>query len=160
MIKEQATVIAVEDHIITVESTVKSTCSSCHQVDSCGSGQIAKAIPQKRLTTKIRSDENISVGDEVILGISEQDMLITAWQVYLWPVIGLITFAGLGQWMLLHQFINNELFAILGGFLGGYIGFKLASMRQIQRNNADWLAPQLVSVVPKTIPVTQIFSNK
>ena len=50
MIEEQARVIAIDKNKITVESIVKSSCSGCQQIDSCGSGQIAKAIPHKKNT--------------------------------------------------------------------------------------------------------------
>lgn len=157
MMKENATVIAVEGDNIIVQSTIKSTCSTCHQVDSCGSGQIAKAIPHKTLTTTLQcANQAVVVGDDVILGIPEKDILQTAWQVYVWPLIGLITFAALGQWLTLQHYLPHELLAIMLSILGGYIGFKFAQHKQIQRNNKDWLAPKLLSVVAKKIPVTQI----
>ncbi len=156
MIEEKARVIAVDGNSITVESVIKSTCSTCQQVDSCGSGQIAKAIPHKTLTTKVQSNKHLLVGDEVILGIPEKDILQTAWQVYLWPIIGLIVFSGFGQWLLIHHWFRYEIIAIVLGILGGYTGFKLASFRQKQRNNENWLAPKLLSVLPKTIVVTQL----
>jgi len=155
--KERAVVIAIKGSDIIVQSTIKSTCSTCHQVDSCGSGQVAKAIPHKTLTTQLKhTNHTVTVGDEVILGIPEKDILQTAWQVYLWPIIGLITFAALGQWLMLHQYLSYEPLAILLSIMGGYAGFKLAQLKQKQRNNNDWLAPKLLSVVAKKIPVTQI----
>jgi len=157
MMEEKATVIAVNGDNILVQSTVKSTCSTCHQVDSCGSGQVAKAIPHKTLTTTLNCPEQlIVVGDEVILGIPENDMLQTAWQVYLWPIIGLISFSGAGQWLVLHYFFDYEIFAVLLGFFGGYLGFKLAQLRQKQRDKDGWLAPKLLSILHKSIEVTQI----
>jgi sigma-E factor negative regulatory protein RseC len=166
MIEEKATVVAVYAHSITVASTVKSSCSSCQQIDSCGSGQIAKAIPQKTLITDINcselacAEQTLMVGDEVILGIPEKDMLLTAWQVYLWPIIGLLIFSAVGQWLLITHYLHHEPLAITLGLLGGYIGFQLAKFRQKQRENSDWLAPKLLSVLPKTIVVTQLSTNK
>lgn len=52
MIEEFATVIDVgskDQHIIRVQSNVKSTCSGCNQLDNCGSGLISKAMPQKKI---------------------------------------------------------------------------------------------------------------
>jgi len=156
MIEEKATVVAINGKKISLQSIVKSTCSSCHQIDSCGNGQIAKAIPHKTLITHINCDEKVMVGDQVILGIPEKDILQTAWQVYLWPILSLIFFSGIAQWMLTHHYLPHELFAIVIGIWGGYLGFKLAEYRQKQRQSSDWLAPQLLSVLSKTIPVTQI----
>jgi len=157
MMKEKAKVIAVEDDNIVVQSTVKSTCSTCHQVDSCGSGQVAKALPHKTLTTSLEChDQKVIVGDEVVIGIPEKDILQTAWQVYLWPLIGLISCAALGQWLIIHQYLKYELLAIVFAIAGGYLGFKLAQYKQKLRNDKEWLAPKLLSVVGKNIPVTQI----
>jgi len=160
MIEEKARVIAIDDKLVTVQSTIKSTCSSCQQADSCGSGQVAKAIPHKKLVTKIYANSVLSVGDEVMLGISEKDLLQTAWQVYLLPILGLIAFSAIGQWLLLQHIINHELLAILFGAFGGYIGFKLAYYLQKHRKNAQWLQPKILRVLPKNIAITQLSPNK
>ena len=158
--EETARVIAVENDLVTLQSTVKSACSSCQQVDSCGSGQIAKAIPHKKLITKITTDKPLYVGDDVILGIPEKDILYTAWQVYLFPIMGLILFSGFGQWLVLRQLINHEIIAIVLGVFGGFLGFKLASYLQKHRRNPQWLTPKILRVLPKNIPIRQLSINK
>jgi len=55
MIEEQATVVAINDNNVTVTSDIKSACSGCQQVDNCGSGQVAKAFPQKKLSMNLIS---------------------------------------------------------------------------------------------------------
>lgn len=156
MMEEKATVIAINGDQVTLQSTIKSTCSSCHQIDSCGSGQVAKAIPHKTLITHISCDKKIIVGDQVILGIPEKDILQTAWQVYLWPIISLILFSGGAQWLFTHHYLPHEILAVVIGVFGGYLGFKLAEYKQKNRENQDWLAPKLLSILPKNIDVTQI----
>ena len=44
MIEETARVISVIENQIVVEGLVKSSCSGCQQLESCGSGQIAKSF--------------------------------------------------------------------------------------------------------------------
>ncbi len=90
MIEENATVIAIDNDKIIVESQVKSTCSSCQQVDNCGSGQVAKAIPHRKLTVKLENHLNLTIGDLVVLGIPEHQLLKSAWQVYFMPLLGLL----------------------------------------------------------------------
>mgnify|MGYP000194550422 CR=1 FL=1 len=75
MIEEQAQVTDITDGNITVESIVKSTCSGCQQLESCGSGQIAKAFPQKKTTYTVLSELPVEVGDRVIIGLSEKILL-------------------------------------------------------------------------------------
>ena len=148
MIEEQATVISVESGQVVVESVVKSSCSGCQQVDSCGSGQVAKAFPQKKMRYQLVTDQSLSPGDQVIIGLSEKLLLSTAWQVYLWPLIGLMAFAALGQWLVERAILPHELLAVLLSILGGYLGFFLARHRQQATSEAPQWAPTLVKILP------------
>ena len=124
MLEERAIVTAVNLDKVTVQSEVKSTCSSCQQNDSCGSGIVAKALPQKKLTVELVTQLDVSVGDVVTLSIPEKDLLQTAWQVYLWPLLGLIAFSALGQYLVSQLVFPHEVYAIVLGGIGGYIAFK------------------------------------
>ena len=55
MIEEQATVTFIDDDNVTVTSDIKSACGGCQQIDNCGSGQVAKAFPQKKLSLTLKS---------------------------------------------------------------------------------------------------------
>ena len=86
MIKELANVVAIEAGQVTVTSQIKSTCSGCAQVDTCGSGQIAKALPQAKLTLTLPYDISITgvslkEGDCVVLALPEKHILSSAGQV-------------------------------------------------------------------------------
>lgn len=144
MMEEKATVIAVNEHHVTVQSQVKSSCSSCHQVDSCGSGQVAKAIPHRKLIAELPNHLNVALGDEVILGISEDKLLISAWQVYFLPLIGLFLFAGIGHFMSVKYQLPHEFLTISLAFLGGFLGFKTASYFQGNLTRQANLMPRLV----------------
>ncbi len=156
MIEEQATVIAINQTKITVESTVKSSCSGCQQVENCGSGQIAKAFPQKKIQLTLSTERQVNVGDTVVIGLSESILLKSAWQVYIWPLIGLVLGAFWGQWLVENHYITFEFIAILLSLVGGYCGFLLARKQQIKLSNCPKWAPTLVRVLPATIQVTEI----
>jgi len=156
MIKELAKVTAIDNECITVESTVKSSCSGCKQVDSCGSGQIAKAFPQKKLTTKISSSLPVSLGDTVVIGLSEEILIKSAWQVYMWPLIGLILGAFIGQWLIDSAFLTHEIFAILLAIMLGYLGFYCAKTQQGKIANCPQWAPTILKIMPSPISVTEI----
>lgn len=156
MIEELATVVSVNDFNIVVTSNIKSACSGCSQADKCGSGQVAKAFPQKQLMLNIVSDLSVKVGDNVIIGISEKCLLNSAWQVYLWPLIGLISFSGLGQWLIEQLILPHELYAIALGGIGGYIGYLFASHQQKSINNQTLLMPKLVRILTEKIKITEI----
>ena len=163
--EELATVTAICNDEITVISQVKSTCNSCSQVDSCASGQVAKAIPHKKLSFTLPSPElennaSINVGDCVVITVPEIDVLKSAWQVYLLPILGLFSFSALGQWLTIEQVLPHELFGLAIGLFGGYLGYRVAKYLQSSPNKRQRLQPAILKVIPKPIDVDNISNNK
>lgn len=156
MIEEMATVVAINQDKVTLESQVKSSCSSCQQVDNCGSGQVAKAIPLKKLTLVVSSKLSLNIGDSVVLGLPEKGLLQVAAQVYLLPLTGLIAASALGQYLVSLGILPHELFAILLGITGGYSGYRLAKYRQKNSKKAKLLQPEILRRAGQTIAVTEI----
>ena len=153
MIKELASVIAIEAGQVTVTSQIKSTCSGCAQVDTCGSGQIAKALPQAKLTLTLTYDISVTgvqlqEGDCVVLALPEKHVLSSAGQVYLLPLLGLISFSAIGQLLLKQQVLPHELFALGLGLIGGYLGYRLAKYQQKQGRQSKNLQPKIIEVLP------------
>ena len=154
MIEELANVVAIESEQVVVTSKIKSSCSSCSQVDSCGSGQVAKALPQARLTVSLPYDgevlgQKLAIGDCVVIALPEEQVLSSAAQVYLMPLFGLISFSALGQWLFKMQVFPNELTALGLGIIGGYLGFRLAKYLQKQGKHSASLQPKIIKVLPK-----------
>ncbi|SEK72753.1 positive regulator of sigma(E), RseC/MucC [Colwellia chukchiensis] len=156
MIEEQATVVAVDHDRVTVTSKIKSACSGCQQVDNCGSGQVAKAFPQKNLSLTLKSSLALKPGDTVVIGLQESAMLQAAWQVYIWPLIGLILASGISQWLVINAIFSHEAFALLFGGLGGVAGFLLAKRQQISSANCAKLAPKIVRLESQSITIAEI----
>lgn len=153
MIEERAIVKTVLPYAIEVESVVKSSCSQCHQVDNCGNGQVAKALPQKKLLLTIPTTDKFVIGDEVMIAIPEQYLLTSAWQVYMWPLIGVISFAGVGQLLYQAQLLPNELLVILLSILGGFLGSKLARWWQFYSGLHSKLVPKIMARIPKELQI-------
>jgi sigma-E factor negative regulatory protein RseC len=156
MMEEVAKVVAVSNDEITVESAIKSTCSSCQQVEQCGSGQVAKAIPQAKLVVNIPKRFDVKLGDMVIIGIPEGSLLLSAWQVYFLPIFLLIFLAGAGQWLTAAWQLEHEFLVVFLAFLGGYLGFKLAQKLQKKLATAKNLLPRLIRKQPETINIVEI----
>lgn len=159
MIEELATVTAITQKTVTITSQIKSSCSGCAQVDTCGSGLIAKAIPQRQLKLILPYPKNmessvLKVGDCIVLGIPENDVLASAGQVYLLPLLGLIIFSAFGQWLVNQQVVNHELFAVGFGFIGGYFGYRVAKYRQTQGKQALTLQPEILRTLSAVNNVT------
>lgn len=158
VIKELANVIAIDDKQVTVTSQIKSSCSGCAQVDNCGSGQIAKALPQAKLTLSLpydknRLESNFKIGDCVVLALPEKHILSSAGQVYLLPLVGLIVFSAIGQFLLSQQVLSHELLALALGVTGGYLGYRLAKYQQKQGQGSEKLQPKIIEVLPASTTV-------
>jgi len=154
--EETARVVAVSGQLVTVEAQVKSSCTGCQQIDTCGSGQVAKAFPQKQIRFTAKTELAVNIDDWVVISIAEKQLLATAWQVYLWPLLGLIAFAGLGQWLVMEAVFNSEIYAIILGGMGGYAGFRFARFWQKMNKSDAHLQPKILSKVAKTTSVRQI----
>lgn len=156
MIEEQALVVGIKNDYVQIESTVKSTCSSCQQVNDCGSGQVSKALPKRALKLQLKNDCNLMVGDIILIGIPEHNLLMSAWQVYLLPLIGLISFAVFGQLMSTTLHLTHELITIAFSILGGFLGYKLAAYLQNKLSVQENLSPCILKKLPKNINIVEI----
>lgn len=164
--EELAEIITIEADQITLVSQVKSSCNSCSQVDACASGQVAKAIPHRKLSftlpypqslsVNVKPNTNINVGDCAVLSLPEGHVLQSAWQVYLLPIIGLFAFSALGQLMLNQQTLTHELQALLLGVLGGYLGYRLAKHLQSKLSNISKLQPKILRILTKPIEIDAV----
>lgn len=160
MIKELASVVKVEQHFITVTSQIKSSCSGCSQLDNCGSGQIAKALPKPKLTLTLAYEgsfqgKQLKEGDCVIIGLPEENILNSAAQVYLLPLAGLLTFSAIGQWLYNIDVLSHELMALVFGGGGGYLGYRVAKLCQGRGENQQALSPKIIELLPeKSIQVS------
>ena len=156
--EELAEVVAINNGMISVVSQIKSSCSSCSQVSTCASGQIAKAIPHKKSSftlpvSALLNNQQVQVGDCVVLTLPEVDVLKSAWQVYLLPVIGLLAFSVLGQWLKIQAVLSHELLALVIGLIGGYLGYRLAKHLQNHTDHQEKLQPKILRVIPNTLVV-------
>ncbi|MFB0980451.1 MAG: SoxR reducing system RseC family protein [Alteromonadaceae bacterium] len=167
MIEENASVVSIHlaanetgdglvSNKVTVESEIKSSCSGCKQVDNCGSGQVAKAFPQPKLSLDLYTDLPVKIGDTVVIGLSDKHLLLSAWQVYLWPLIGLVIASFLGQWFVENEIFNHELIAIAFGVFGGYLGFCLARHQQKRGKYCNLLIPRILRINPSSINIVEI----
>jgi len=156
MIEERATITAIQGNEIEVTTAVKSGCSHCHQVDTCANGQVAKALPQKSLKIILVTEVNVNQGDDVIIGIPETSLLRSAWQVYMWPLFGLLLFAFIAQQLLQQGLLDYEWQVILTGVVGAVTGGHLVKWWQKTTGLEKELMPTLIKVIPQELVTTEL----
>jgi sigma-E factor negative regulatory protein RseC len=91
MIEETGLVKRVQGRKVWVETTVKTTCGSCVANDNCGTGVVAKAFTNEPELLELESPVELSVGQQVKLGIPERQLLQSSILVYLFPLFVLIS---------------------------------------------------------------------
>lgn len=100
MIKESATVIAVDGDTVTVEAAIKTTCSSCQVQSDCGSGVISRALSPRTQQLTLRSPVPCRVGDTVNIGVPEAGVVAASLWLYVVPLVVLVVSAiAAGQWL-------------------------------------------------------------
>ena len=110
MIKEWATVVSWHNGMAQVHCDVKASCSSCASRAGCGSRVLS-----------VPSEQPLSAGQKVELGIAESSLLGSAVLVYMAPLVGLFVMASVFQVLFANDFAS-----LCGALLGGVGGFLVA----------------------------------
>lgn len=126
MIEESARVVSIEGNELVLEAEIKTTCQSCAVQKGCGTSVLAKHLGRKLTRFRIANTVNAQVGDEVVVGLSEQAMLRGSLLVYLFPLLSML-FAALAVDALLPQVAGRDLLVALAAFTG--LGLAVLALR-------------------------------
>lgn len=149
MITETATVIAIDNDVVTVSASVKTGCSQCQASTDCGTSAVAKAFTPRQQTLTMRSPLPVAIGEQVVIGIPEQKVLLASSLVYIVPLLTLIgSVIGLNRLTAWHEL------AVFGlSVLFSAISVKAVS-RYLSKGKRTRFEPVIVSrVVDKAQPV-------
>ncbi len=141
MMREWATVVSWQNGIATLHSEMKTSCSSCSARRGCGSHMLNKLGPKNAHVMKIASAEPLRAGQRIELGIEEKSLLSSALLVYMTPLLGLFTVAGLFQML-----FQSDLAAAAGALLGGVGGFIVAKGVSSYLGKSRSFQPVILSV--------------
>jgi sigma-E factor negative regulatory protein RseC len=138
MIKETATVIAIDGDRITVEAAIKSTCSSCQAQSSCGTGAISRALAPKTQQLTLRSPLPVSIGQRVTVGVPEAGVLSASAWLYLIPLLVFITtMLGLSQ-LLPMWGMKHELWPLIPAVLITFATYRFVAKRLKHRDHVKY----------------------
>ncbi|GGF75547.1 SoxR reducing system RseC family protein [Alteromonas lipolytica] len=149
MLTETATVVKVEGDKITVSASVKTGCSQCQAATDCGTSAVAKAFTPRQQLLTVSSPLPVKTGDQVMIGIPEQKMLLASLLVYLVPLLAFI--GSVMATTLLTQWHELSGFAI--GAIVAWVSVKAVSRGVLRRQNIRF-EPVIISKItaqPKAV---------
>ena len=156
MIEEQAKVVALENGSVWIETQRRSACGGCSVNHSCGTAMLGKILGVKRSRVRALNPDatQVSVGDEVIIGISEQALVKGSLAIYTLPLISLFLFALLGEILASQLSIQNEdHVTIVFGVLGLLVGFAwVKRFSKVVSTDSNY-QPILLRRLPTAIPL-------
>jgi len=138
MIEETGRVVAVEKHTVWVETIRKAACDSCASQQGCGHSVLAKLGSGKN-HVRVLNDFPLDVGDDVIIGVPDDVVVIGSMIAYLLPLISLLAFSVFGQLMW-----DVEGYTILSGMFGLGLGFVLVRWHFLTRKDDKRFQPTVV----------------
>jgi sigma-E factor negative regulatory protein RseC len=122
MIEEPAHVVYTEGEYAWVETERRSSCGSC-SAKGCGTGALSKILGRRSQRLKVLNPIDAKQGDDVVLGIREQDLLKGSLAVYIVPLLAMLAGALLGEGLAPQWGSDSEALSLLGGVLGLASGF-------------------------------------
>lgn len=147
MLEETGTVVALDGRFAWIQTIRQNTCSSCSAKASCGQSVLAKMSQGKANQVKVENSLHLSVGQEVVLGLSESAFLRASLLIYLVPLLALIAGAILSS----RLFEGNEGLTALGGVVAMLVGFVFASKWCSARQQLSEFNPVMLRVAHEEI---------
>ena len=119
--KETATVVALEEGSIWVETRRQGSCQTCSANKACGQGLMSRMLPGRehyvRALIGREQREGLAIGDLVEIVVPDEVILRASLVVYMVPLLLLIVGMFVGVWL-----VPGDLGAIAGGVGGLLVG--------------------------------------
>ena len=142
MIEETGKVVAVEENTLWVETIRKASCDSCAAQKGCGHSMLAKLGDGKnhvRVLNPSSDKPPFAIGDDVIIGVPEDVVVIGSMIAYLLPLICLVMFSVAGQLLL-----GSEGYTILFGMFGLALGFVVVRWHFLVKRDDARFQPSVI----------------
>lgn len=97
MLEEQAIVVQIDSGAVWVETCRQSACQSCSAKSSCGHSLLSKMSSGQTQRLQVKTDKVLSVGDQVVLGLSERAFIRGSALVYMLPLMAMMIGAVVGE---------------------------------------------------------------
>jgi sigma-E factor negative regulatory protein RseC len=118
VIEEQAQVVDVQGEHLILQAQTQSACGSCSAKKGCGTSVLAKVVGKKFSRFQAMNNVDAKVGDTVVVGIAEDALLSGSAVMYFIPVLGMIVFALMADYLLILDYDQRDLYVALISILG------------------------------------------
>ncbi len=132
MIEEQAQVVEIKGNQLVLQAQTQSACGSCAANKGCGTSVLSKVVGRKFSRFQASNNIDAEVGDTVVVGISEDALLKGSVVMYVIPVLGMLVFSLMADFVLNAQLGYRDLAVAASGIAGLVFG-ALLSKQYFQR---------------------------
>ena len=119
---DKGIVVDVSINKISVESYRDKPCGLCGQIQGCGNSLWGKLLNHKKNKIQINTEENFTKGDIVEMHYDEKKLLRISLIIYFIPLISVLIFLALAQYI----FGNNVSISVMSLILGFIIGLNVS----------------------------------
>ncbi len=123
MIEETARIVEMGDGFVWVETQRRTTCGSCAVNKGCGTAVLSKVLGRYRTRIKALNSLSVVIGDEVVIGIRENALLLGSLAVYMLPLAAMLLAGFLGEALAVNASIEGDWPGITAGLTGLFLGF-------------------------------------
>jgi len=140
VISASGQVIKIEEDFVWAQIEGNSACAHCTARPGCGVVELTKLFGRRANHIRIPNSMKASLGDEVILGVSETALLKATVMLYLLPLLSMLISAGV-----INVMVSNEVSIVLAAGFGLFAG--LGAVRYLALRNAtdNTLQPFMLS---------------
>ena len=158
MMRTLATVVAVDSGQITVSCQQETSCGHCASRDSCGTGIVSKAMPGRSHQINISTNEKITLGQVVEIGLSERSMLSSALLVYMLPLLFLVGGSLIGQYIFIDLAASSQLGVIVSAVVATTVGLMIARYYAKRLDGDAAYKPSLIRVLELPISADKLIN--
>ncbi len=159
MIEQSARVISLKQGYAWVEPLSAGGCAGCASASSsCASSGAFKFMRPGHEKIYVQNPLHARPGDEVVIGMPTNTLLVYSLFAYLLPLLSMVVFAILGKELFLLLEMHADLGAILAGATGLFSGLKLAGWLAQNTAESSDVEPVILryqeKVIEPVIPVS------
>ena len=141
MIEEQAQVVEVQGEHLILQAHAQSACGACSAKKGCGTSVLSKVVGKKFSRFQAVNNVNAKVGDTVVVGIAEDALLSGSAVMYFIPVLGMIVFALMADYLLILEYDQRDLYVALISIIGLAFGSLLSRWYFISHRSSRKYTP-------------------